>query len=112
MRHLRLGEYLAEKGICHNALATARHDQINFNQKNLSRVRSEVTPNLENERLRRENAALRSALKATNRITAHYADDPPTARRRGANSMRPKPVPLLLASREAESSQRLDRFPQ
>ena len=40
-------------------------------------MRSEVTPNLENERLRRENAALRSALKATNRITAPYADDRP-----------------------------------
>jgi hypothetical protein len=39
-------------------------------------MRSEVTPNLENERLRSENAALRSALKATNRITAPYADDP------------------------------------
>jgi hypothetical protein len=40
-------------------------------------MRSEVTPNLENERLRRENAAPRSALKATNRITAPYADDRP-----------------------------------
>jgi len=37
----------------------------------------EHVPNLENEHLRRENAALRSALKATNRITAPYADDRP-----------------------------------
>jgi hypothetical protein len=30
---------------------------------------------VENERLRRENASLRSALKAANRITSPYADD-------------------------------------
>jgi hypothetical protein len=31
----------------------------------------------ENERLRRDNAALRSALKATNRITSPYAEEHP-----------------------------------
>jgi hypothetical protein len=35
---------------------------------------------VENERLRRENATLKSALKAANRITSPYADERPPRR--------------------------------